>query len=145
MIRYLVAAAFVLFPLSAAADRAKDTPDWLHIDTTPTGTEVYARKSDIIAGRPNQTDARLWVKYDFSRNRTIRQREAMILYSVNCPRQTFRQLSITAFYPDGSAETLEPDGAVRYVVPETNMAFAVSLLCLTETDSTPTPVSGGDL
>ena len=145
MLKTIPAAALLVVPFSAAAERAKDTPDWYHIDTTPTGTEIYVRKVDIVAGRPEQTDARLWMKHDFSRNRTISAREAMILYSVNCPRQTYRKLSITAYSPDGSVDTWQPEGEVEYVIPETNMAYAVALLCVGPSDSNPAPLSGGDL
>lgn len=49
MIRYLIAATLLLLPLTAAADEAKDTPDWLHIGTTTTNTEMYALRAALAA------------------------------------------------------------------------------------------------
>lgn len=145
MIRYLIAATLLLLPLTAAADEAKDTPDWLHIGTTTTNTEMYARKADLLAGRGHQTDARVWLLFDNSRDRTVKSRESKALYSVNCPRQTYRALSMTAYMPDGSNDTWEPDGRIQHVIPDSYMATVVGILCYTPTADDGIAVPGSSL
>lgn len=145
MIRYLIAAAVLLLPLTAAADEAKDTPDWLHIDTTQTNTEVYARKADLLAGRGHQTDARVWLLFDYSRDRTVQAREAKALYSVNCPAKTYRKLTTTVYYPDGTNNTWKSNEGTKYVIPDSNMAMVVGILCYTPTADDGIAVPGSSL
>lgn len=144
MIRYLIAATLLLLPLTAAADEAKDTPDWFHVGTTKSKTEMYARKADLLAGRDYQTDARVWIKFDNARDATVEQTMMMALYSVNCPRQTTQLISMTIYYRNGRNISSDEPGEVGYIVPNTYMDTIAKILCYTPTADDGV-VPGGEL
>lgn len=126
----LTAAIFLLImPLTAAAATTDEFPEWEEIDTTHSNTVVYARTEDLLRGRADQTDARVWVRMDHTRDMTFKARSSMMLYTVNCPAQTYRNLKLVMFSPNGESREGGVSGVTEYIVPKTIMAYVANLLC----------------
>lgn len=137
MIKFMFAAALLAIPFSAAA-KSSDLPEWLNIDTSETNSVVYARTEDLMKGRSYQTDARVWVRIDASRDRTVDWREMIIFYSINCPKYTYEILHMSTFYRGGRNVTNQVSGKTEYIVPRTIMARTADVLCYTPDLNTPT-------
>jgi len=128
MLKYLFAAALLAAPLTAAA-QSEDVPEWYLIDTTTSNTDFYARTEDLLKGRDYQTDARVWVRLDASRDRTVDWKEMVVLYSVNCPERTTKVLHMTTYYRNGRNVTDRVPGTIEYIVPRSIMAATADMLC----------------
>jgi len=123
----ILLAIFIFTPYALAQDQS----EWVHVNSHEKNAEsdIYARIKDLQAGTPTSTAARVWVKFDFRRNKKVPYRSAMILYTVNCVTQTYHTTSQTFFMPDGTAETAPDSYKLEYVIPGTNMAFITGVLC----------------
>lgn len=129
-IRHLVIAAVLAVTCPTNTAQAEDLPEWIEIGTTTQGTVIYARTADIAVGRPGTTSARLWIKFDASKDRTMSWRTTVVLYNVNCVTETYRIVQGTSYYPDGTnTEMRGMDQSTKYVTPDSNMEVAVKLLC----------------
>lgn len=122
------AIALALCPVHASAED-RSNAEWIFIGEDQKGAVGYVRRQDVMAGRPNQTAARVWMKLDASRDRTVAFREAFSLIEVNCPAQTTRDLQITLYYPDGSVKTQQMFGASEYIIPGSNAEVMAKMVC----------------
>lgn len=118
-----------LIAVSISIPAQADQPEWTVIATDTTGTVVSARTSDLMAGRSDQTSAKMWLEYDASRNTTVGWRRGIMLFVVNCPAETYRIASKSLYYPDGrhiSSHAVEP---AAFAVPGTILSAAIAALC----------------
>lgn len=110
---------------------AKNDSDWITIQAAaPNTTGVEARGADIFSGRSWKTDNKVWLRFDFSRDRTVEWRSAMVLYVIDCVNQSYKIASRTVYYPDGRNEYMGGDGRTMEIVPETNMALIARMVCV---------------
>ena len=91
---------------------------------------VYVRRTDLYAGRSDQTAAKLWLKLDFSRDLTVKWNHTISLFVVNCPAQTYQAIQTTIYYANGDNYPADPDTGPTFVTPGTIMAASVNLLCM---------------
>ena len=127
--KYVLAFIALLFAIPVA-EAAPQDPDWTFISTTTSGTRITALTSDLQAGRSDQTAAKVWVDMDASSDSTVRWRSMRILYAVNCTNQTYRRVTMTAYLPNGTSDTVtEPYPDLKYIVPDTNMHTLAAILC----------------
>lgn len=134
--RKLLTAALALITLFTAAPAFAEDP-WIKAAASDSGSVFYALRSDILAGRSDQTAAGVWVKIDSSRDRTVVWMEVTTRYVVNCPMRSYRPLQTTVFFRGGRTEDLTSDNKLQYAIPGSNMDAVLDLLC---TD----PVDEGD-
>ena len=119
----------MLMLLAPTIAQAEDLPTWTEIEFTPGDMRMSALTADLIAGRPTDTGAKLWTKFDNFRS-TTDWASSKVLYSVNCSTQTYHQVSFVEYRADGAVirSGLRPY-KIQHVIPETNMASAVRMLC----------------
>lgn len=123
------AIAAIALAIPAPAQSNEEPPEWYYIDTTESGTVIYARTSDLAQGRSNQTAAKVWVRMNARKDRTVQWRELMSLYIVNCVAQTYRTEQMSAFYPNGKVDTVQRPGETNHITPGTRMEIVTNLLC----------------
>ena len=123
----LIILALMLFTPTAASAQEL----WLKLPPGENGKDpgMYLRQGDVLAGRPHQTSAKLWIKYDMTRFRSQGYKSAMALYKVNCRAQTTQQISRMEYMVDGSIRARNIAEPTEVVVPETHLAAAVNALC----------------
>jgi hypothetical protein len=133
----LLILAMLLIPITALADTPAGPDDWLMVDTTTTGTKVFARTMDINAGRPADRAARIWVKTDASRDKTVIFRESKVLYSVDCPAGEYTAVTYAFYLPDGSVRTNRAEANERssFAVPGSIMSDIIQALCAAPSSS----------
>lgn len=125
MIRLAIAAALLAVPAAA-----QNLPAWVSVSRTPDGlTTVYARTSDLLAGNSTSRAAKVWVKYDESRNPNVRYRQLLALYVVDCVEERFVGVSGTAYFPDGSTRQVPGDRTPSPIVPDSIMDNVSDYLC----------------
>lgn len=115
---------------------SQDRPEWFLIDTNKTGTQIFARTIDLQAGRPESRAAKLWVKIDASRDRTVSWREIKTLYAVDCIAETYRVITTHVAYSTKQSETIPGDMKLQFVVPGSVMAGATEILCSSPEEQT---------
>jgi hypothetical protein len=90
---------------------------------------VYLRYGDLLEARATSRAARVWVKFDERKNPKVRNIESKVLYEFNCVAMTFRTLSATLYYQDGSNETDDNSMGSTPIVPDSLGASLADLLC----------------
>ena len=122
--------ALILFIFCHGAGSAEDSA-WVEIATTSTETVIFARKDDINNGRSNQTDAVVWVKQDHSRDKTTDVRESKMLLRVNCVARTYKNITASAFDPNGKVILSKTPSypKTEFIVPGTIIDELSGYLC----------------
>lgn len=119
----LVLTLFIAVPAKA------DNSEWYYVGTASSGGIVYARTSDILKGRPESTDARVWIMIDLSRDASLPYRTMNVLYSFDCTRETSRALQTNTIMPNGKGKTEPASGSLSYVTPGTIEHDIYTLVC----------------
>lgn len=115
--------------ITAVLALAAATP-WLYVNTTRNDTVIYVRADDVANGHPSSRDARMWVRQDYRRDRTIPLTEAKVLYAVDCVARTTVQLSITFYDLKGAPGTATGNPwDAKPIVPDSIMDDATRMLC----------------
>lgn len=129
MLKFLITTAAIALGLSSPANAAE--PDWTLIHISDSGSRVYYRTKDVMAGRSTTRAGRLWMWYDFARDATNPDREAKQLNEVDCVAQTYRVISATFYRPSGQSSTqTTPYASNQYVIPGTVMSSVVDAFCV---------------
>ncbi len=108
---------------------AADEEGWTFINEDKGRTRVYARTEDLLRGRSDQTVARMWVKFDASRDPTVSWRVAVTMYVINCPAQTYRAVQNIYYYRDGTNNSNSNMEAMQFITPDTVLEAATKMLC----------------
>ena len=93
-IKLIVATALVLVATPAFA------ANWVYV-TNSRGAYFYYDSATIQHSGNGVT---VWEKYDFSRDKTVKQRETKALYRYNCADRARTLLTYTNYFPDGKIE-----------------------------------------
>lgn len=123
--------ALVLTTLTTPTTAENKIPVWTFIDTTPTGTKVYARSDDILAGRAEDTAAKVWVRFDAAADSTISWKSSISLYVVNCVAETYRAVQHTQYYRNGQTKTFPAREGTTFITPGSNMESIKKMVCYT--------------
>lgn len=123
--------ALVLTTLAVPAYGEDEVPEWTFIDTTNTGTKIYARSQDILAGRADDTAAKVWVRFDASRDNTITWQSTVSLYVLNCIAETYQAVQHTYYYRDGRSRSTDRPEQVRFIPPGSNVDSIKKMVCYT--------------
>jgi hypothetical protein len=124
-----LAAVAIALGLSSPANAAE--PEWTWIYTSDSGSRVYYRTQDVMAGRSTTRAGRMWMRYDFARDATNPDREAKQLNEIDCVAQTYRVISATFYRPNGQSAThTTPYASNQYVIPGSVMSQAVAAFCV---------------
>lgn len=112
--------------LLAAADADRE---WMEIGTANTKSVIYARAEDLARGNSQSRAARLWIKIDARRDKTVDFSEMKTMYVVDCTTQSYRTVAMQVYYSDGSTKSVETSNKVEFIVPDTFMSTATDVLC----------------
>lgn len=103
---------------------------WRYLTSTSSGT-IYKYKYDSIKQRNSTLE--IWVKADYSRDKSEKARSAMMLYSFDCTASTSAILSLSEYQADGrltKSASITPDVATYgLVVPDTIGDAALKAAC----------------
>lgn len=126
MLKYIIAAAALIFPTSAQA-----APDWRQVANDNDGSVFYLDANDMAAilDKP-RTSRRFWVYVDATADATVSHYTAKQYIGINCETQRYRFHANVLFDENGrvtysSYET----GPYQYVVPGTVIAEIASYIC----------------
>jgi hypothetical protein len=87
-------ATFLGTPVAAAS--------WVYVGENSNGAVIYY-DADTIQRSGDQIT--VWTKWNHSRNRTVRYREAKNRDRFDCEERTITLIAYTNYYPDGKVET----------------------------------------
>lgn len=104
--------------LTSPSYAQEEEPTWGYLATVSSGTQVFVRMEDYQRGRSYMHDARVWVRYDHSRDRQVEWRTTLALYSIDCPQRTIQLIESVAVWPNGHGERAGGDRRVN-IIPET--------------------------
>jgi len=127
--RLITALSALALIASSVPAGSEDVPEWTYIGTTDSGTVIRAKTSDLLAGRSNQTAAKVWVRMDASKDASVQFREAMTLYAVNCVAETYHTIQVTTYWRFRSPQTEPGSSGTRFVIPGTHMETLKDMLC----------------
>lgn len=121
-IKLIAAAALVMAATPAFAT------NWVYV-TASRDFAFYYYDSDTIQRSGNQVTA--WEKTDYSRDKTVKEREKMTRYRYDCAERTRMFLSSTVYYPDGTNEsfTWKYEQNFRPMVPNTIGEAMLEAVC----------------
>lgn len=123
-----VASALLLCATAAHADNSQR---WQYVGDGSGGASVSVLKENLLAGRADQRDARMWVLFDARKVTASDVYQVRSLVSVDCVAHTYRKVSTSIMYKDGTSSTNLEYGSALPVVPDSPMEIAVGLLCKT--------------
>jgi len=104
--------------------------DWYLISNWDTYPSLWARVTDLDAGRPTNRAAKLWV---FTEMKNKRFDEVKSLVVVDCLTNTYKHRASYGFKAKKQISTDDyPNPRVQFPVPGTNMETATKLLCQTK-------------
>lgn len=109
----------------------------LDLGSSETGAIWLARAAEVRGPREKRT---IWVKADFSADKTVAFRGTDVLYEIDCETTGYRVLSERVTMPDGSDTKTDYDRektAVTYAVPSTMGGAVVEAACVPEFDIPP--------
>lgn len=130
-IKLAAAAAFLLLgaPVLAAEDEGDDM--WIELTSSETGTVFYVRPKEVVSVDSFEPMRSIWFKADHSRDAQTKYRSSMREIFFNCREGTFNVGRGVGYLPNGSSETLPPDGpAYEKPIPETIMVTFVEGACI---------------
>ena len=98
--------------------------------TSDSGSVHSIRTADMQTWTPDGRANRVWIKSDMTKGEGVSFSKVIALNVVNCPDQSFKTLSIRAYYRDGTNEELptEPDRAIP-MRPNSVIARVASVVC----------------
>lgn len=103
--------------------------NWVYV-TTSRSNAVYYYDSDTIRRSGNQVT--VWEKYDWSRDKTAKQRETKARYRYDCAERTNTLLEIVDYFPDGKIEKFTYDTYRQQesaVTPDTISEIMLEAVC----------------
>lgn len=77
---------------------APDPNEWIHIFTTSTNTKVALRGKDM--SRPDGHT--FWIKLDHSADSTVKARQSLVRYTVDCRNETLTMLAVVEYAGNGA-------------------------------------------
>ena len=98
--------------------------------TSDSGSVHSIRTVDIPTWSPGGRANQVWVKSDLTKGEGVSFSKVIALNVVNCPDQSFKTLSIRAYYQDGTNEELptDPDRTIN-MRPDSVIARVASVVC----------------
>ena len=91
--------------------------DWRYVGTSDNGTTIYV---DMETMRPTGDTVNVWVRYDHSRDRTIRFRETKQLVTYNCSARTSTLRSYISY--DANGRVVDSGDISTYQLRQNNVA-----------------------
>lgn len=125
-----LAAGMALWPVQAALAQAQT--DWVGLSANANGARFYALAHELVPVKASDAEPTLWVKQTPTPAQGFSWFEGHALYQVNCQEQSYKILSVTLFYPDGTNQSHSGEDVVRRVVPQTPLAGLAARVCPAE-------------
>jgi hypothetical protein len=106
---------------------------WLEVGISTTGTKVAV---DVESIRRDGGKVSVWVKYDYTKNASIKAREAKRLMKYDCDAQTATTLSLVSYDAQGGVISSETRAfsVPEPVVPESVGEAIMQVACADPTD-----------
>jgi hypothetical protein len=112
--------------------------DWQYVTSSTTGADVYVDRESVRTlpadgySRPFPVQ-QVWVKYDFSKDKTEKDREGKDLKNFDCSGKTSLTLHSVSYAPSGKASdshtNADYDFRYRPVTPDTLVAAVMEYAC----------------